>query len=337
MNIRDIAKLCGVGVSTVSRVLNNHPDVKKETRDKVLQVIQEQNYIPNNSARILKSNRTNQIGVLVKGVFNPFFAVMVRTIEETLQKGGYAMTLHHYDGQDNNDIAELIAFIKEKRLSGIICLGGNFAGLRKRHLEGLDVSIVITSVDKSVADISKHISTVTIDNEQAAYDATEYLINQGHTAIALMLGDEYDASVGSKRALGYIRALEDRGITVNRDHIVVGGYSFEAAYETIQTLLQAQPEITALFAISDIMAVGACKGAIEAGYKVPEQLSIIGFDGMDVATYYNPAITTIQQPLVEMAKESVALMQGLMTKKVTNQDIILPTQLIERASCSNKN
>ena len=104
MNIRDIAKICGVGVSTVSRVLNNHPDVKKETRDRVIEVMKEYNYIPNNSARILKSNNTNQIGVLVKGVFNPFFSEMIRGIEGELNKAGYSMILQHYDYKDVNDM-----------------------------------------------------------------------------------------------------------------------------------------------------------------------------------------------------------------------------------------
>lgn len=333
MNIKDIARICGVGVSTVSRVLNNHPDVKKETRDRVLDVIKEYNYIPNNSARILKSNNTNQIGVLVKGVFNPFFSEMVQIIEEKLHSYGYSMILQHYDYKDSNDLGTLVSFIKEKRLSGVICLGGNFEGIKEQYLDHLDVHIVLTSVDKSVAAATNLISTVNIDNEFAAYKAVKYLINTGHTHIGLLLGDEYDAGIGNKRALGYMKALGEAGIQIKKEYIVVGGYNFDEAYKTTKKLLATQKEITALFAISDIMAVGGCKAAIDSGYRIPEDLSIIGFDGMDIAKYYNPSLTTIKQPQIEMATQSVQLLMELMIKKKKNRHVTLPTQLIEGGSC----
>ena len=334
MNIRDIAKICGVGVSTVSRVLNNHPDVKKETRERVLEVMKEYNYIPNNSARILKSNNTHQIGVFVKGVFNPFFSEMIRVIEEELHKSGYTMILQHYDYKDINDSGTLVSFIKEKRLPGVICLGGNFEGIKEGYLDNLDVGVVLTSVDRSVGEVSNVISTVSIDNEYSAYTAMRYLMRKGHTKIGLILGDEYDAGVGNRRALGYMKALAEAGLPIEKNYIIVGGYNYEESYNAVKKLLKEQPELTAIFAISDIMAIGACKAAVDSGYKVPEDLSIMGFDGMEVGKFYNPSITTIRQPQIEMAKESVNLLVKLIAHKVNNTHIVLPTELYEMESCS---
>ena len=126
MNIKDVARLAGVGVSTVSRVINNHPDVKESTREKVNKIIKESNYIPNNSARILKQNNSMNIGVLVKGVFNPFFSEMLNLIANTINDTKYTMILQQSYGNFDEDIDTLRSFIKEKRLQGAICLGGNF-------------------------------------------------------------------------------------------------------------------------------------------------------------------------------------------------------------------
>ena len=335
MNIKDIAKLAGVGVSTVSRVLNNHPDVKKETRDKILEIIKEHNYVPNNSARILKSNNMKHIGVLVKGVFNPFFSEMLKIIEMHINQIGYTMILHHYYDQNDAYSSEggvLVSFIKEKRLQGVICLGGNFEGIREESFEGLDVPIVLTSVDSNIEISSNIFSCVGIDNEKAAYEATNYLIQKGHKHIGMVLGDEFDAGVSNRRAIGYMRALEENHIPINKTYITLGGYDFKPAYESVKKLLREEKHITAIFAISDIMAIGAGKAVIDLGYKIGEDISILGFDGLDIGKYYNPALTTIKQPQRQMAYDSINLLVQLIEKKCENQRCVLETKLVERMS-----
>lgn len=334
MNIKDIARLSGVGVSTVSRVINDHPDVKKETRDIIKEIIKEYNYIPNNSARILKQSNTKNIGVLVKGVFNPFFSEMLKTIGARIEEIGYTMILNHYDKiSDTSDIDTLISFIKEKRLQGVICLGGNFESINEDYFEGLEVSIVLTSINTAVKTSKNIFSVIGIDNEKAAYGATEYLINNGHKDIAFIIGDEFDAGVGNVRTLGYIKALEDYNISVRRDYILLGGYDFEPAYKATQQLLEQNTRVTGIFAISDIMAVGACKAIIDKGLKVPEDISVMGFDGMDIAKFYNPSLTTIKQPKRKMAEKSVDLLFELLSHKSDNKQIILETKLVEGNSC----
>ena len=143
MNIRDIARLSGVGVSTVSRVLNNHQDVKESTREKVMKIIKESNYVPNNNARILKQNSTNNIGVLVKGVFNPLFSEMTNIIGNIINGSRYTMILEQNDYTMENDFDTLRSFIKEKRLQGVICLGGNFENVNPKDLEQLEIPVEI--------------------------------------------------------------------------------------------------------------------------------------------------------------------------------------------------
>ena len=190
MNIRDIAKISGVGVSTVSRVLNNHPDVKESTREKVLAVIKECNYVPNNSARILKQNNTKNIGVLVKGVFNPFFSELINVMGSKINDNKYTMILQQNDYGLEQEIENVISFVKEKRLQGIICLGGNFIGLNDDSFKNINVPIVLTSVNTVSPITSEKYSTVGISNLDAAYEATSYLIQKGHKNIALMLGEK---------------------------------------------------------------------------------------------------------------------------------------------------
>lgn len=337
MNIRDIAKISGVGVSTVSRVLNNHPDVKESTRENVLRVIKESNYIPNNSARILKQNNTKNIGVLVKGVFNPFFSELINVIGSKINENKFSMILQQNDYVLEHEVENIISFVKEKKLQGIICLGGNFIDLDEDSFKNIDIPIVLTSVNTVSLQGRDKYSTVGINNLQSAYKATEYLIKKGHKNIALMLGEENDFCVSWWRYKGYIKGLEDNNIEVNDDNLLIGDYDSEIAYKETIKFLKRRKDITAIFAISDFMAMGVAKAVSDSGLVVGKDISIIGFDGMDVSCYYNPGITTIKQPKKEMAIKSVEILFELLKGKGENKHILLDTELIERESCADLN
>ena len=335
MNIRDIAKISGVGVSTVSRVLNNHPDVKESTREKVLAVIKESNYVPNNSARILKQNNTKNIGVLVKGVFNPFFSELINVMGSKINDNKYTMILQQNDYGLEQEIENVISFVKEKRLQGIICLGGNFIGLNDDSFKNINVPIVLTSVNTVSPITSEKYSTVGISNLDAAYEATRYLIQKGHKNIALMLGEKNDFCVSWWRYKGYVKALKEHNISLNDENLIIGDYDSTVSYNVTKELLKKRKDITAIFAISDFMAIGAAKAVTDSGLMVGKDISIIGFDGMDVSCYYNPGITTIKQPKKEMAEKSVELLFDLLKGKCENKRVLLNTQLIERESCAD--
>ncbi|WP_125152337.1 LacI family DNA-binding transcriptional regulator [Clostridium rectalis] len=333
MDIKDIARISKVSVSTVSRVINNHPDVKDETRKKILNVIKENNYIPNNSARILKKNNSKCIGVLVKGVYNPFFSEMVKVISDKIKEANYTMILQHYDQNTTEDLNALITFIKEKKLQGVICLGGDFTCISDESFKKLDVSVVLTSVTNFSKTACNSFSSIGINNENSAYEATKYLIKNGHRKILLIIGTYDDFGVGKLRLKGYRQALFDCGICFDKELVTIGKYSFHDAYITTKKILKRRDDITAIFCISDIMAIGSAKAVIDSGYKIGVDISIMGFDGMDIVRYYNPPITTIYQPKTKMAIRSVELLLGLMNKEENNQHIILDTKLVEGQSC----
>lgn len=335
MNIKDIARIAQVGVSTVSRVLNNHPDVKESTRQRVLEIIRDSNYIPNNSARILKQHNTKNIGILVKGVFNPFFSEMTNVIGKIINDNGYTMIVRQNDYNFYQDVDTLIAFIKEKRLQGVICLGGNFIDITDDSFREVNVPIVLTSVNTVSKQGKKYYSSIGIDNVKSAYDATSYLIDEGHRNIGLILGEANDIGQSLRRLEGYKKALDINGIEKDDDLIASGEYSSSGAYKATLKILEKRKDVTAIFVLSDIMAIGAAKAILDSGLRIPEDVSIIGFDGMDESKYYNPSITTVKQPKKLMAKMSMNLLISLINGEAENKHILLDTKLIKRNSCFN--
>ena len=333
MNIKDIARLAGVGVSTVSRVINDHPDVKDETREKILKIIKESNYIPNNSARILKKNNTNNIGVLVKGVFNPFFAEMINIIGNRINEAGYTMILQQNDYATEDDVDNLIAFVKEKRLQGIICLGGNFLNINDESFQFLDIPVVLTSVNTLSKESKSKFSSIGIDNVLAAKASIQYLIDKGHRNIGILLGEKNDVGISGLRLEGYKKALEENNIPYSEENVFIGDYDYSGAYRVTKEIINNRKDITAIFSISDIMAVGAAKSVIDQGLQVGEDISIMGFDGMDISKYYNPGITTVKQPKKNMANNSIDLLLALLAKMEEHKHIIFETKIIERESC----
>lgn len=333
MNIKDIARLSGVGVSTVSRVVNNHPDVKKETREHILNIIKEYNYIPNNSARVLKQSSTKNIGVLIKGIFNPFLSEMINIISEKIQDMGYMMILQHTEVEDN-DIDSAIRFIKEKRLEGMICLGGNFSQVKEDTFQGIEIPIILTSVNLPKENQGNNkFSVIDIDNEQAAYMATQYLIQKGHKDICIMICDKSEAA-SFARYKGYQKALKQEGIAFEEENVLMGNYLVDKAYNETMTFLKNNRP-TAIFAISDTMAIGVAKAVSDSGFKIGEEISIIGFDGMDISHYYTPTITTIKQPRRQMAEMSADLLFDILNEKEEHHHRILETKLVEGASCKD--
>lgn len=332
LNIKDIAKIAEVGVTTVSRVLNNHSDVKEETRQKILEIMDQYNYIPNNSARNLKRNTSNNIGLLVKGIHNPFFSKMIKSIEEEIDKEGCSMILH-YNEDNSNDIDVAVELIKEKKLKGLICLGGDFENLDKQELVNLKTPIVLAStyvIEKANKDL---FSSVIIENEKAAFKAVNYIASLGHKKIGIITTGEEDRSIGKLRFEGYKRALKKNNIEYNHEFVEIGEYTFESGFNAMNKFLKKQLEITAVFVTTDIMAIGASKSILSNGLKIPEDISVVGFDGIDYSLYFHPSLTTVVQPIEEMGKKSIDVLFDLLKNKKNHQHIILETQLQERESC----
>lgn len=331
-NIKDIAEIAGVAISTVSRVINNHPDVSEETRKKVMEIIEETNYIPNNSARNLKRSHSTDIGVLVKGIYNPFFARIVQSIEEEVASRGYTMILH-YNNDHANDIEAAIEFVKEKKLKGLICLGGNFSSLHEAQLEDLDTPLVLASTDLEEERKKPFFSSVTIENEKAAYEAVDYLCRLGHKKIGIITTGEEDQCVGNLRLRGFRNAIAHHGISYDETYKEIGEYTFESGFDALNRLVDRVGDLTAVFVTSDIMAIGAAKAILNRGLRIPEDISVMGFDGIDYAKFFHPSLTTVNQPGEYMGKKSAEILFDIIMKNKAHQHIVLKTELLISDSC----
>lgn len=335
VTIKDIARICGVGVSTVSRAMNNHPDINQETKDMIMQAIEQNNYVPNNSARNLKRTDAKAIAVLVKGISNPLFNRMIKVIEQVTQKEKYELVLQHVD--DNQDeVTVAIELEKEKRLRGIVFLGGYFTHSEEK-LKQISIPFVLSTINLEEEEGRQEYASVSVDDIKESFRIVEYLIQNGHKRIAVVGSRRDDESIGMLRLKGYRKALEQYQIPIDEDLICylegdVPTYSMEAGYEMTNKLLQKNKEFTAVFAMSDRMAVGACKAILDHGGTIPDQYSVAGFDGLDVAQFYNPSITTIRQPVEEMAEATIHMLLDVIRKKSRSRHIVFEGQLVEGQS-----
>lgn len=333
MQIKDIAKIAGVGVGTVSRVINNCSDVSDKTRRKVTKIIEEYNYVPNNSARLLKMNDTRNICIFVRGVYNPFFSEIINYIREEISKAGYFMILQQEEYKnETEEIKSMLSLIKENKLKGIISLGAQLYNIDSKLFKEIKVPIVFTSADVLTNHDIDSISTIKVENRYSAYKGVKYLINKGHKNIAILLGDEDDKGISIERFNGYKRAIFEEKFAINKKYIKYGKYDCKHAYNKTLELLEESKEVTAIFAISDIMAVGAAKAITDKGLKIGEDIALLGFDGMEMTKYYFPGISTIEQPKERLAKESINLLLDLINKKSENKHIVIETKLLERES-----
>lgn len=336
ITIKDIAEMAGIGVSTVSRVMNDHPDVSEKTKEKVMKIIEENHYVPNNSARNLKRTDINAIGILVKSIDNPFFAKMIRVYEQEIHKQRYDFFLEHVD-EAQDEIMVATQLVKEKRLKGIIFLGGHF-NRSKKELSQVPVPYVLSTLgmeEQLLEGISA--CSISVNDQAESRKMVEYLCSLGHREIAFLAGTEQNESIGELRLKGYAEGLAAYDIPLNRDHVVYmsdayPAFSMECGYHMMNELMSRNTKVTAVFAISDIVAVGAMKAIFEAGKRVPKDYAVAGFDGLDNSYYFEPSITTIEQPLERMAKESIQMLFEMIrsNKQVKNQ--VLEGELVKRAS-----
>ena len=335
ITIKEVEKLCGVGVSTVSRAINNHPDINEETKQKIMDTIKEYNYVPNNSARNLKRSDSKTIAVLIKGISNPFFGPMVQVLEREVKKKKYSFVLQHVE-EDEDEVEVAIQLEKEKRLKGIVFLGGLYSH-KEEKLKQLTVPYVISTVNTQLPENMEQCAAISIDDEAESYRMVDYLCRCGHRKIVILTASREDASIGKFRLAGYRRALEDHGIAFDESLVIrmkkdLQTYSIENGYQMMKELLESGKEFTCIFAISDTLAIGACKAIFDAGKNVPEDYSVAGFDGLDIAAYYQPSVTTICQPREEMAAETIRVLFDLIKKKTVKTKQIFEASLQERES-----
>lgn len=336
VTIKDIARKCNVAVSTVSRAINNHPDINEETRQKIMRVIEENNYIPNNSAQNLKKSASKTIGIMVKGMDNPLFGKMRRVLEENIEQYQYQVYFQYVSISDD-EVEDALRLIKERKLKGLIFLGGNH-NRTEEEFSRIPVPFVISTVniDESVSPCVY--SSVAVDSCRESCRMMEILCKRGYKKIAFLAASPGDESVGRLRLKGYKDALAVRGIPVDEDLIVFSQdwaedvYSMANGYRMTRSLMASGKEFDCIFAVADSVAMGACRALLESGKRIPEDCAVAGFDGVDETGYYYPSITTMRQPVERMAEETVKILFSMLHKGEKHQHRLFPCELMERES-----
>lgn len=328
MTIKDIAEYCGVSVSTVSRVLNNHPDVSAAVRARVMEAVEKLHFVPNNAARdLVKISSNDSVGLIIRGIGNPFFAELLPHVEATVSRVGYTPVLHQISSGDD-ELQAGAQLVRSKKLSGLIFLGGRY-DYSPSEVQALEVPFVCCSYTNSFGEIDDGLfSSVSVDDEAEAYKAVKYLASRGHVKIAVLLDYVDDRSICELRYCGYRRALEECGIEYDPSLVLcAGSYDMEDAYRTVCAALQRGVDFTALFVICDSMAVAVMKALHDAGRCVPDDCSVIAIDGIQMSCYTVPTLTTLVQPKKELGEKCVRVLLDMIENGTAGSHITLDTEL----------
>lgn len=328
--ITDVAREARVSASTVSHVINETRYVSDEVKQRVHAAMEALNYQPNVIARSLRTRETLTVGVVVSDVTNPFFTSIVRAIEDEVLKQGYSIILCDTDEKPEREQAYL-RLLMGRRVDGLIVApsSGNADLLRSAIESGLPVVLLDRSIPGLTADV------VLSDNESGAFDAVSYLIGMGHRRIGIIAG-RLEVSTGADRMAGYVRAIRTHGIPVDESLIEVAKFKRDIAYDkTMKMLNRAEPP-TALFVCNNVMTAGTMAALKAAGKKVPEDISVIGFDDSEWAALMDPPLTVVAQPIVELGTRAAqTLMRRISRGRVkTPRAVVLKPELILRDSCA---
>lgn len=336
LTIKDIAEMSGVSKGTVSRVINNNPEgVSEETRNKILQLIDEVGYVPNRMARSITVSETKTIGLIIPDIQNPFFTHVVRGVEDYSIENGYTVFLCNSDSDTKKETKYLYNFL-EKRVDGIIL--NSCGNLKDPKLSSLihNSNTPVVLLDRKTDDFFDY-PGVFVNNMLATYEGVSYLAKGGAKHIAYLAGEKNVYTV-EERLKGYYKALEEAGLKVKSKYINYGNYKIQSGYERMKKIIQLNPEIDAVFAGSDTIAIGVLKALREMHIPVPDQVEVIGFDNIEMSGEITPALSTIAQPMYEMGyKAAQMLLSSINNKTIKQADQYLSTALLIRDSTKRKN
>lgn len=325
MTIVDIANESGYSISTVSRVLNNRKDVSPKAKEKIMAIVEAHNFVPNNNAKNLKQTVTEGIVVIAKGSSNMLFASIIEAIQTKMEETDYNVNVVYLD-ELANEVEEAIRICREKKPLGILFLGGNPVFFKESFKE-VSVPCVLATNRGEKLDFS-NLSSVATDDVAAAEKAVDYLVENGHSHIAVLGGDLGLSDTSMQRYLGYANSFRKHGLELDATvYYEKARYSFESAYVAMKRMMDKKVPLTAVFAMSDIMAIGAVRAIYDEGLSVPEDISIVGFDGTLLADYYNPKIVTIGQEHEVIAQRSVEVLLHMIDTNAKATHELVPFKL----------
>ncbi len=328
ITIKDIAKKAGVSIATVSHVINKTRYVSDELKSKVYTAMEEADYHPNVMAGSLRRKKTKTIGLIVPDNANPFYAELAKAIENILFSYDFSLMLCNSEHNLEKEL-KYITVLRAKRVDGIIVIP---AGSKADHINKLvESGLPVITLDRPVSHLLA--DSVLIDHFQGIFDATEYLIKLGHERIAY-IDKPFDLPHKFARLKGFHKALKQHKITFYENLYTKGGVCFADGARAMKTLLKAKPMPTAVLAFDDMIAMGALRAIQDHGLRVPEDVSLIGFDDMSLCSYTNPRLTTIHYPKDKMAKTACKLLLERIEGSGSEErhKVVLPPRLVLRES-----
>lgn len=326
--ISDVAQAAGVSLATVSRVLSNRGSVKPATREHVLRVVKELNYQPNALARQLRTQKTCTVIVIVPSIANSLFHNIIFGIEQEADANGYQVLIADMHNQPSIEMHYMNA-IQQRQVDGIISMSAN---MTQKLLQEVSNEYPIVMAIQNFQ--SESIPFVAIDNVAAAKAAVTHLIRMGHRTIA-HITSSHSLTLYQERLDGYLAALDEYQLPVDMELVRYAEPSLQGGYEqTLALLSDSSKHITAIFAAGDTMAIGAIKALRERGLQVPQDCAVVGFDDIELSSFWEPALTTIRQPTFQIGQCAFRKLMALMNKEsLINLRDILPYELVIRSSC----
>jgi len=301
VSIKDIARFAGVSASTVSRVLNEKEYVRSEVRQRVLDIVKDKGYVPNHTARSMVLRRSFTIGVVIPYLFNMFQRQLFASMEFFLEQQGYKTQFFFLRWSDSSEQA-FLRRLKGETLDGIIFVHELDNAMIYQYIKEINLPVALCTFEKREFGFP----AVHIEEEASAELATEYLVQRGHRNIGLITGEHF--TFGRQRESGYRAALTRHNIAYNSELTVrAPSYDPEAGRAGMHALIKRKQPLSAVFAVTDELAIGAIKALYESGLRVPDDVSVIGLDDIDISSYTTPGLTTIRQPIFEMGKKSADL------------------------------
>jgi len=326
--IREVAENAGVSYATVSHVINNTRVVSPETRERVLAAMSSLNYRPNALARSLRQGKTNTIGLVLPDSANPFFAEISRSIEDESFKKGYSVFLCNTELDTKRELF-YVDVLSKKQVDGIIFVA---AGDQADSLDFLlRENMPVVMIDRDLPNVE--VDAVLTDHQLGGFLATHHLLELGHKRIACIAGPS-SITPSAERIIGYRNALEQAGISYDENLVIRGDYHAQSGMEITHFILKMNPRPTAIFALNDLMALGALRAAAEAGYSIPKDLAVVGYDDLELARFTNPPLTTIAQPKKEIGAQAVNLLVDRISRKnrPPSHLVLVPELIIRRST-----
>ena len=327
--MKDLSRETSLGLATISKYFNGG-NVREKNRVLIEAAVKKLHYVPNEVARSLKTQHSRVIGVVIPELSNAFITSIISSMEDILRKHDYAVIVCDCRSDVKRE-KEAVEFLMHRRVDGLINMATDTSGA---HLKApLSAGIPVLLIDRLIDSLRGRVSAVVIDNVHAAGQAVQKLINLGHRQIGLVLGSP-DLYTTNQRLTGYLDALKEAGITPSDEYIRYGDYTMDGGYQAVQDLLALKQRPTALFVTNFEMTLGAMLALQRSGVRIPEDLSVIGFDKLELFGEIFPDLTLIRQPQLSIGREAASLMLDLVgnSGSVSNRIVTLSTELTEGTS-----